>query len=118
VAWYSGDGHVLINNSVISSPSPGPWPGAASQENIVCVDIGNKLLWVFNVTSFIWNGSGTADPSTGVGGYSTSTMGAGAIYAFVSVRANQSPASLGAITADFTGAGFPVTIPAGFSVWN
>lgn len=48
---------------------------------LLAVDLDNKLAW-FKVAGGAWNGSETADPDTGTGGRSFSTVSFSALYLF------------------------------------
>jgi hypothetical protein len=52
---------------------------AVSTLHLVAVDIDAELVWL-KVGAGNWNGSGTANPDTGVGGYSFSAMAAGMLF--------------------------------------
>jgi hypothetical protein len=108
--WYNQNGEVLNNN--VNRRTSGTWPSAASQWNIVCVDLDTGNMWVYNVNGALWNGNPASNPVTATDPISP-TVAAGTWFAAVSL--NNSVAG-GTVTVDFTGANFAV--PSGFSAWG
>lgn len=79
----------------------------------LAVDLTAELIW-FRVNNGNWNANGSADPATGVGGFSFATTVDGGAYfpmATVSVAGNSN--TLRASASEFTG-----TVPSGFSAWD
>lgn len=104
VGMFQSSGNIYLNGTKLGSYS-----GYSTVGNVVgvAVDSDQKLVW-FRTNGGQWNGSGTANPSTGVGGIAyTST-----VPMFPAVCTD----STAAFTANFTG-GFAATIPAGFKSW-
>lgn len=77
------------------------------------IDIDNHLFWVRKGAGN-WNGSGTANPATGVGGIALpSGLASGAIFAGISVLNNTDFS-----TANFGATAFSQTVPSGFNAWS
>lgn len=81
--------------------------------NVVCVacDLTAKLIWFRNTAAGQWNGSGTANPATGVGGVSIPNIGGVA-----SCPAFWATATTEAATANFGDTTFSGAVPAGYTV--
>lgn len=81
----------------------------------IAVDITNKLFWVCgNAASPVWNGSGTANPATGVGGITIGTGSLGTLApAFTVPTSAGQECQLITDLAHLTGA-----VPAGFDIWQ
>lgn len=81
----------------------------------LAVDVGNSLAWARTDRNANWNGSGTANPATGTGGYTFTASGA--LFPCWSgeeaTGTNMDAASLNA-----GGYAFAGTIPSGFSAWD
>ena len=85
----------------------------------IAVDFTNHLIWFRMAPSGNWNGSGTANPATGVGGITFST---GAMVPFVTFGGSGGAAG-NVITANFGASSFTGTVPSGFysgwpDIWN
>lgn len=78
----------------------------------IAVDIGASLIWFRNGAAGQWNGSGTANPATGAGGYSMSGLTGGASPLFV--LAGATVAGL-PTTANFGASAFSGAVPSGFT---
>ncbi|WP_214471075.1 hypothetical protein [Mesorhizobium sp. dw_380] len=79
----------------------------------MAIDLTAHLLWV-RIGAGNWNGSGVANPATGVGGISLpSGLNSGAVFAGISV-VNHDDFS----TANFGGSAFSQAPPSGFSAWG
>lgn len=73
---YIYDGRIMINNVVIVTAAT----FAAGDVIQFAMDQPNQLIWMRRVRSGTpqsWNGNGSADPATGVGGISTASLGDG-----------------------------------------
>jgi hypothetical protein len=100
-------GQVVINNSVT-----GPGLGARSSGDTIgiAVDIGAKLIWFRVAPSGNWNGSGTANPATGAGGFDITPISTGPLFpAFYANIASD------AATANFGASAFSGSVPSGFT---
>lgn len=75
----------------------------------MAVDISNKLIWFRGAPSGNWNGSGTANPATGTGGISISTL-TGTLFPWFSIAFNGDT-----ITANFGATAFSGAVPGGFT---
>lgn len=109
VAICNGAGAIAVNGTAQTGV------GAFAVGGVCCVavDVGASLIWFRNGAAGNWNGSGTANPATGVGGYSLSTLAAGAatLYAYGGgTITNATP-----VTANFGATAFIGTVPAGFT---
>jgi SPRY domain len=77
----------------------------------LAVDLTNQLIWIGkNGTN--WNGSGTANPATGVGGISISAL-PGPVFAAGNVYTNGN-----SVTFNFGATSFAFTEPSGFVSWS
>jgi len=83
--------------------------GTAGYSICIAANFTTKLFWV-RLNSGYWNGSTTADPAAGVGGYSIATIGAGPYFPMFA-----SPSNTASVTAFFGAADMRYPIPAGFS---
>lgn len=111
---YQGDGSTytfFINNASVGPVQPQWFSG-----NVLGMasDFTN-LLWWYRIGAGNWNNSGTANPATGAGGLSLSTLAAGPYYAAVAVIDTGSPGLVW--TANFGGSAYANTAPAGFGNW-
>lgn len=104
MAYLSG---ALSVNSVTQSGSL----GARSSGDIIgiAVDGTAHLIWFRVAPSGNWNGSGTANPATGVGGFNIAGLGSTVFPAFGQATSGQSA------TANFGATAFTGTVPSGFS---
>lgn len=75
----------------------------------VAINFTTKLFWA-RVNGYGWNGSATADPAAGTGGYSFATIAAGPYFPMFT-----SSSSGASITARFGASSMWFPIPAGFS---
>jgi hypothetical protein len=84
--------------------------GAFVANDVMCfaVDLPNQLVWVRR-NAGNWNGSATANPATGVGGFSYSGLFGGFVAPICSFNA------VAAITFDFGDTAFAQTVPSGFT---
>lgn len=107
---YFGGGSVDLNNVTITTIQS--WTAT----NVVqeAVDLGAQLIW-WNVNNGNWNNSGTANPATGVGGISISTLTAGAYYSAIcyqTTAGNQITGNWGAASPGYT-----YSAPSGYGNW-
>ena len=78
----------------------------------IAIDLSNTLLWVRQSAAGQWNGSGTADPVAGTGGFNYSAIGS-------SVAPVGVPFNVGdAFTLNVGNSAFVGTRPSGFSSWG
>lgn len=109
VALVYFSGSLYFNGSQVST-LPGVTGGS-----VVCVaiDVTSSLLWM-RVNGGNWNGSGTANPATGVGGINIASLfPSNAVFAAVTVNATNAD-----VTANFGGSAFAQTVPSGFVAWG
>ena len=99
------NGNISVNNSLSGSTL-----GAISAAAVigVAVDFTAQLVWFRKAPSGSWNGSGSADPATGVGGVSISAI-AGSLFPVMGGSTSDS------ITANFGDTAFTGTVPSGFT---
>ena len=103
--WYPGQNQVYHFNGSI-----GAFTGSSAVAgNVIGVayDIDAKLIW-FRLQNGNWNGSGTANPATGVGGFSMANIN-GIMVPCINLFTNTQ-----AITINGGGSAFSGTPPAGF----
>lgn len=99
------NGNIFVN-SLDTTMTLGTIPPAAVVG--VAVDLGAQLIWFRVAPAGNWNGSGTANPATGVGGASIGTI-SGPLFPLMS------GASGDAVTANFGASTFSGTVPSGFT---
>lgn len=104
---YTGlayDSRNFIYPGVISGP------GSSSVTDIICIayDFTNKLIW-FRINNGQWNAGGSDDPSTGVGGYSFSSVTGDCYPSFCTKTAGVTT------TTNFGSSAYTFTKPTGFS---
>jgi hypothetical protein len=107
----------LNNNEIaINSSSKGNWSiVSANDVTAFAVDLGNTLFWAKDITeSGNWNANGSANPATGVGGITFSSLGAGPFF----VAIGAFPSGTGQLTVNFGATSFTGTVPSGFSAWG
>jgi hypothetical protein len=103
------------SGAVLGGVASGPALGAVTAGTAVCfaVDCGVALLWVRRGAAGSWNASGTADPATGIGGFSFSTLALGRgvpLYPWCLVGNTNDR-----LTANFGDSAFTGVVPAGFT---
>jgi hypothetical protein len=107
--WPSGT--VDINNTIVTTIQT--W--ATGDTVGIAVDLTAQLIW-FQTTHLgvagNWNNSGTANPATGVGGVSISTMAAGPYFPMVMVHDTTCSHA-----ANFGATAYTQTPPSGFGNW-
>lgn len=114
----------VINNggstgTLVNNTGSNTCTGNISEGDVIAfaVDLDANLLWIRNVTDGgAYNNiiSGSANPSTGVGGRSLPAgLNSGDVFVGVSVRAQNTQ-----ITVNLGGSPFAGTVPSGFSAWN
>lgn len=98
-------GNITINGSTSGSSI-----GAVAASSVVgiAVDFTAQLIWFRIAPSGNWNGSSTANPATGTGGVSISTM-SGTLYPYVGVGGGD------VMTTNFGASAFTGAVPAGFT---
>jgi hypothetical protein len=104
-------GSVYFNGA--SQPFAIPAPGSGG---IYClaIDLVNSRAWV-RLNNGNWNNSGTANPTTNVGGVDISGLFP-ANAAFVAMTTQQVLSPLA--TVNFGASSFSYTVPSGFAAWN
>ena len=103
----STNGDIYIDGSAPGSLGAGFFSGA------VCVafDAVAKRIWFRAGAAGNWNGSGTANPATGVGGFSTPNLGGAApAYPIAGIGSVN-----GQVTANFGDTAFVGAVPSGFT---
>jgi len=110
VAICNNGGAIAVNGTAQTGV------GAFSAGGACCVafDMGAKLVWFRNGAAGNWNGSGTANPATGVGGYSVSGLTGGATALFAYTGGTSAVASVTTLNAGDTA--FVGAVPSGFTV--
>jgi len=88
--------------------------GTISAGGVVCiaVDVDARLVWFRNGAAGNWNGSATANPATGVGGYSIAPIMSSAFSVYALASQNNTGTN---ITANFGTSAFTGTVPSGFN---
>jgi hypothetical protein len=74
----------------------------------IAVDFAAQLIWFRLGAAGNWNGSGTANPATGAGGVSISTISSGPLFPLMSGSTSD------ALTANFGDSAFSGAVPSGF----
>jgi hypothetical protein len=98
-------------NIIVNGAASGSTLGALAAGNVIGIaaDFTANLIWFRKAPSGNWNGIGTADPATGVGGISISSIATGAFFPFILTGVNDK------ITANFGATAFTGAIPSGFT---
>jgi hypothetical protein len=78
----------------------------------IALDAGGQLIWIRD-NGGNWNGSGTANPATCIGGVSISAI-TGPYYAAIGIKGGNVGAQ---VTANFGATAYSFTAPAGFGNW-
>jgi hypothetical protein len=89
--------------------------GAVGAGSTLCfaIDATGSLLWA-RLNGGSWNGSGTADPATGVGGINIAALfPTNRVFSALSVNGANVD-----VTANYGGSAFAQTVPSGFAAWN
>ena len=76
----------------------------------IAADISGGLIWFRKAPSGNWNGSGTANPATGVGGFSISAITGVPLYPILSTTNTAGET----VTGNFGASAFVGAVPAGF----
>lgn len=105
-AAIAKNGSIYVNNVLQS----GGVSIATSSTICVALDLVNQRVWWRNGAAGQWNGSGTANPATNVGGISLSVLGT-PLFALVASNATGST-----WTANFGASAFVGAVPSGFNV--
>jgi hypothetical protein len=114
VTWSTGSGLVFAKVSGLI----GSFPGSVLPGDIIAleIDFGAKLVWVRNGTRgpFNWNGSATANPAAGVGGWSFAGVTTAPYFIGIAVDGASRPS----VTVNFGDTPFAVTPSVGFSSFS
>jgi len=107
-AMVQQGGSMFVNGSPQGPTLPGCTTGA-----VICiaVDVSAALTWFRVGAAGQWNASGTANPATGVGGFSISSITSAGIFALWAAATYGPDAG----TANFGGSAFVGTPPSGFT---
>src|SRR5262249_52287183 len=107
-AMVQQGGSMFVNGSPQGPTLPGCTTGA-----VICiaVDVSAALIWFRVGAAGQWNASGTANPATGVGGFSISSITSAGIFALWAAATYGPDAG----TANFGGSAFVGTPPSGFT---
>jgi hypothetical protein len=98
--------NIVINNASIGTVGRN---GSTGEILRIAVNFTSSKIW-FALPGSYWNNSATADPGSGTGGLSISTIAAGPYFPFFCVNAS----GFG-VTANFGATPFQFPIPSGFS---
>jgi uncharacterized protein (TIGR02217 family) len=109
-AILNGQGTVNVNGTNLGGGLLGP--SVSGTPFCIAVDLGAKLIWFRNGASGNWNGSGTANPATGVGGFSIASLVNPGLGLFACCGATGVNV---AMTANFGGSAFTGAVPSGFT---
>lgn len=105
-----------VNGSIyINGTYSGSNLGLRSSGDIigVAVDLAAGLIWFRVAPSGNWNGSGTANPASGIGGISLGALAGSTLFPLYAA------ASTGQVaTANFGASAFTGTMPSGFATWD
>ena len=109
-AAFNGGGTISVNG-VTQSGSLGTIPVGGT--GCVAVDFTALLIWFRNGAAGNWNGSGTANPAIGIGGFSIASINLpGTTFAPV---CGVTGGGLGPITGNFGDSTFVGAVPSGFT---
>lgn len=106
---------VQTNGQITGGVISGPNLGVISGGTVVCfaVDCGGQMFWVRSGAAGNWNASGTANPATGAGGVSMTSVNLGggvAVYPWCELGNTNDR-----MTANFGDSAFAGVVPAGFT---
>ena len=104
--FYTASTNIWFNNGSIGTTNVAAPAGSTVR---VAFDITNLLLWVA-VNGNYWNNNPSADPATGVGGLSVSTMNAGPYFPCFNSNVNGA-----SVQANFGALNFNYAMPSGFT---
>lgn len=109
VCYYNGDSNVYSGNV-----NRGSLGASYTFGDVVsmAVDIGNNRIW-YRINGGNWNGSGTNDPATNVGGKDISNVSG----PFFVIASAQKSAANSITTFNFGGSAYSYTAPSGFGNW-
>ena len=116
-AWVIQPPTVLVGNGTRTAGAIGTALGTTVTSG-VALDMDGKLVW-FTEDGSTWNNGGTANPATGVGGFSlagAATLGPVAYLAAWLRWNGGSPNDNATLNGGDTA--FAFSIPSGFSMWN
>ena len=100
-------GDIYLNN-VLTGPNIGSFVSGTAKL-CMALDLTGNLCWARNGPAGNWNGSGTANPATGVGGMSVAAIVSTGLFAAAGFNGSQS------VTANFGDSAFTGVAPAGFT---
>lgn len=104
------NGSIYINGSNSGSQLGGPPSNAVIG---IAVDLTAGLIWFRIAPAGNWNGSGTANPATGIGGLSLGALAGSILFPFFGALTTTED-----VTANFGGSAFTGAVPSGFtSTW-
>lgn len=109
---FACNGNTFSSSVVLSGATLAVLPNAANGD-VICIaaDLSSKLLWV-RINGGNWNNSASANPATGAGGISFSSMNAGPYFV------GASPYTATAIATLNAAGSFAYAIPSGFSAFD
>lgn len=107
IGFFNITGDVIINGAI---PVTLAIPGAGGFV-AMALDLSSDLVWFAVNAGGLWNGSGAADPATGVGGFALPAAMTGA--ALVALVGSAASSDVG--TGNFGQAAFGRAVPAGFA---
>lgn len=115
VAINSGTGNAYLLRAgaiMVNGVNSGSSLGARTSGDIIgiAIDFGSNLCWFRVAPSGNWNGSGTANPATGTGGISISSIATGPLFPYCYLNAAGET-----MTANFGASGFSGAVPSGFA---
>lgn len=111
VGWQSGGSLYQNGSQLINGTGSNGY--AQGDTTAVAIDLTNNLIWVYSTQASEWNNSGTANPGTGVGGVSITTLGT----AFLAFSGNPQNGVTGG-TLNTGASSFAHSLPAGFTAWD
>lgn len=110
---YQTSGDVWLNGTAIQ-PDTGSDGFGAGQYAAIAWDMGAQLVWFYSPVNGFWNNSSSANPATGVGGYSFSAVSGALFLAFsMEIAAGGTNADEG--TLNVGASAFNYTVPSGFT---
>jgi hypothetical protein len=104
---------VKSSNITIDGANSGSGLGTWANGDVLCiaVDLSARLIWFRRGATGNWNGSGTANPATGTGGFSSNYLGGG----YDTHPAIHLQSTSDQITANFGDSAFIGAVPSGFT---
>ncbi len=108
IAYLGSSGAILINNVTLATAATFTTGDVIE----IAEDAGNKLIWFRRNRSGVaqsWNGNGSANPATGIGGISLLTLGTGYLHPAISIFQSGDQMTTNFATSQFQNSAMPTS---------